>query len=220
MTNARIVELRNALRSARVAYYKGEPTITDSEYDALENELKNLDPHDEFFDEIGTTETSEEIEHVVPMRSLDKRHSGREVFEWASKNPKCTYVAMPKMDGFAIGNRYNPMGEYILSVVRGKGFKGDNVTKIINPDTVPTIKKQLGPRNVVAKLSDGKTIEVRGELIILKSDLIEINKQRALKNLPIFANCRNAAASACHVKDPQDVINRRLKFVGYQIVTF
>lgn len=220
MSNERIVKLRELLRTARVAYYKGEPTLLDNEYDALENELKNLSPNDEFFEEIGTTDTSEEIEHIIPMRSLDKRHTGQEVVDWARKNPKCSYVVMPKMDGFAIGNRYNSVGEYILSVVRGKGFKGDNATKVINPNTVPTIKKQLGPRSIISKLSDGKTIEVRGELIILKKDLIEINSIREKKGQPLFANCRNAAASACHVKNPQDVIDRRLKFMAYNIVTF
>ena len=71
----RIQRLAESVRYHRELYYNhAAPEISDAEFDALWDELKELDPMNEVLHEVGPEPLpgTEKVEHRFPMRSLDK----------------------------------------------------------------------------------------------------------------------------------------------------
>ena len=69
----RIEELQTLILKHKALYYQGIPTISDTEYDHLEEELKNLDPNNFTLKLIGTSlKSGKKIKHATKMLSLDK----------------------------------------------------------------------------------------------------------------------------------------------------
>ena len=52
--SSRINELVSLIKRYQTSYYNGEGEISDAEFDALWDELKNLDPENEILKKIGT----------------------------------------------------------------------------------------------------------------------------------------------------------------------
>jgi DNA ligase (NAD+) len=75
-------------------------------------------------------------------------------------------------------------------------------------------------KNVPHRLKDNTfTDEVRGEVIISKSDFNEINEIRKKQGLDSFANPRNASSVISSGKNPQDIADRRMQFIAYKIMS-
>ena len=54
---ARIAELAKLLRKYKDAYYNGTPLVSDAAYDALEDELRELDPNHAVIASVGAPAT-------------------------------------------------------------------------------------------------------------------------------------------------------------------
>jgi DNA ligase (NAD+) len=67
------------------------------------------------------------------------------------------------------------------------------------------------------KFANGRT-EIRGEIVMYKEDFEALNKQRAKKGLPLFANPRNLAAGTIRQLDPKLVASRPLQFHAYDLL--
>src|SRR5262245_53494670 len=94
----RVAELAALLRKYKDAYYNGEPLVTDAAYDALEDELRALDPNHAVLESIGAplreggkpakgevvTEW-EKARHAIPMGSLNKAVNEAEFRQWAAR---------------------------------------------------------------------------------------------------------------------------------------
>jgi len=52
-TRDRIDELESLLRRYKDAYYDGQPLVSDAAYDALEDELRDLDPGHTLLQTVG-----------------------------------------------------------------------------------------------------------------------------------------------------------------------
>ena len=148
----RIEELEEQIKKWREEYESGNPTVSDQVYDAAELELKELDPDNELFNQVGAdikSSTFEKVVHDIPMLSLGKAYALSEVENWVPENIQSgDGLAMYKMDGFAISLKYELNGaEYVLvqGATRGKGESGENVTENVKqvediPHSIPAIK--------------------------------------------------------------------------------
>jgi len=215
-------ELRTALDEASYLYHVlDSPTISDVEYDALLHELVELEEaHPELVvpdsptQRVGAAPSSEfpPYRHTVPMLSLsnafdegDLRAFDARVRKLAGAEP--AYVCELKIDGLAISLRYED-GALHGGGTRGDGSVGEDVTRNIRTvRAVPLSLRDTPPR----------TLDVRGEIYLTKSEFAKANEVRAAAGLPQYANPRNTAAGALRQLDPKATAERRLSFFAYAI---
>ena len=189
----RASELRRLLTEYQKAYYiTGRPLVSDLEYDGLFDELVLLEKEhpelktpDSPTQRVGSDLSSDfpEVEHTIPVLSLDKAYSDAEILSWTSKTMKNTgenlsFVLEEKLDGFSIVLYYEK-GLLVRAVTRGNGFVGNDVTA-----NVRTI------HSVPLRLSEDVDIAVRGEVFLKKEEFERINSTL----IEPYANPRNLAA--------------------------
>lgn len=211
---ARIQELVDLIDYHDQRYYlEAKPEISDYEYDQLLRELKGLEEEYPQYlvpnsptQRLGDTslEYFEQVNHKVPMLSLDNTYSKEELIEFDNrvkrllKEEKIEYVVELKIDGVGVSLLYQD-GIFTRGATRGNGFVGDDIT--LNLKTI---------HDIPLRLRDKINLEVRGEVFIKKSDLEKLNKKRIKNNEAPFANTRNAAAGTLHLLDSKEVKNRPL----------
>lgn len=217
----RMNELVKLLKQYNYEYYVlDNPTVSDLEYDSLMKELERLEvmypahalpdsPTKKVGDYLKLE--LEEITHVNPMMSLANAFSYQELKEFDDKirrtvNHNVEYTCELKIDGIATTIHYED-GLLVLAATRGNGTVGENITK--NALTINSLPKVL---------TEHTSLEVRGEVYMLKSVFEELNKQRALENKPLFANPRNAAGGSLRQLDANVTKARKLDQFAYTLV--
>ena len=186
-------ELGKLLTEYQRAYYvDGRPLVSDLEYDRLFDELSQIEAEhpetrspDSPTQRVGSDLSSDfpEIQHTIPVLSLDKAYSDTEILSWITKTTKNTgenlsFVLEEKLDGFSIVLYYEK-GLLARAVTRGNGFVGNDVT-----NNVKTIY------SVPLRLNEAIDIAVRGEVFLKKAEFERINATLAEP----YANPRNLAA--------------------------
>jgi DNA ligase (NAD+) len=102
-----IQELLNKIKTANEAYRVGKPIMSDSQYDILVDELKELDPHNDIFTQVGHTITDESRKRKLPieMASMNKVKTMDEISDWCRLkgiNISQNVVITPKYDGLSL----------------------------------------------------------------------------------------------------------------------
>ena len=117
--------IRTRLFEANNAYREGRPFLTDAEFDALEENLRMLNPEDEWFKSgvNDLTPKKRKVRLPYPMMSLDKVKTINAFAAWAQKFPNATFVITPKFDGLSVGRDGD------TSWTRGDGTIGQDCTK-------------------------------------------------------------------------------------------
>lgn len=214
----KIEKLRDEINYHNYRYYVlNDPVISDTDYDILIKELKELEnkypklitptsPTQRIGDElVGGFPT---VTHSVPMLSLENTYSEEELREFDKRiaktllTEKYEYVIELKIDGFAVSLEYRN-GELIRGSTRGNGTVGDEITQ--NLRTINSIPLKLITKD--KKLID---IEVRGEVFMSRTVFDRLNREREKNGKPLFANPRNAAAGSIKNMDPRVVAKRKL----------
>ena len=100
-------ELLAEIKRHNELYRKGEPEITDIEYDALVEKLKVMDPDNEWFKkaEPGIVNTGRKVKLPIPMKSLNKVKNLPDIQAWLSSlsiNENETIIVTPKFDGLSL----------------------------------------------------------------------------------------------------------------------
>ncbi|MCD6123932.1 NAD-dependent DNA ligase LigA [bacterium] len=220
--------LRREIERHNYLYYvKNQPEISDEEYDALMDRLRELEEkYPQFYDpnsptqRVGAPPAKEfaTVRHTVPLLSLDKVTSYEEFMEFQNriwrflgKKVEIDYTATPKLDGLSIAVRYEH-GRFVRGATRGDGFEGEDVTA--NVRTIKSIPMYLMSEEA-AKLP---VLEIRGEVIFHKDDFERLNEELAQKGEKTFANARNAAAGSLRQLDSNITAQRPLKAYFYEIV--
>ncbi len=220
----RLESLRARLHEHNYRYYVlAEPTISDREYDALMQELIDIERQypelvtpDSPTQRVGGAPAKEfaTVVHTVPMLSLANTYSEQELLDFDRRvrsllpHHPVKYVCELKIDGVAVSLHYLN-GILNLGATRGDGVQGDDITN--NLKTIRSI-----PLRIPFRYSSTRSIEVRGEVFIRKSDFTAINTERDLAGEKVFANPRNAAAGTLKLLDPKLVAQRKLDaFVYY-----
>ena len=220
----RIDQLREELHAHNYNYYVlNAPVISDQEFDRLMRELQDLEAkHPEHFDANSPTmrvgsdinKNFVQVEHRYPMLSLGNTYSEAEVTEFyervrKSLNEDFEICCEMKFDGTSISLTYED-GKLVRAVTRGDGTKGDDVT-----DNVKTI------RSVPLVLhGEGypKSFEIRGEILMPWVVFEELNRERELREEPLFANPRNAASGTLKSQNSSVVANRKLDAYLYYLL--
>lgn len=216
---SRIQKLREDIRKHDYLYYvEARPVIPDREYDALLRELEDLETqHPELITPDSPTQrvSGEPISafvtvaHNPPMLSLANTYSREEVEDFDRRVQKGLeglrpqYVCELKYDGVALSLAYEN-GMLIRAATRGDGERGDDVTH-----NVRTI------RSVPLSIEHKAPMQVRGEVYMLNSDFIELNRASLDSGEKPYANPRNTTAGTLKQKDAREVAKRSLRFVAY-----
>ncbi len=225
-TRKKIQELREKINYHNYLYYVlDSPEISDAEYDRLFDELVKLEKKypelvtpDSPTQRIGAPPLAEfkTVRHALPMLSLNKATTEEELSDFHRRvlelsgleESKIEYTAEPKFDGLAIELVYED-GVLKQGSTRGDGYVGEDVT--LNLKTIKTV-----PMRLLAKKSTiPKLLEVRGEVIMTKSELAKLNKEREKNGEPLFANPRNAAAGSVRQLDSKITASRHLTSFVY-----
>ena len=222
----RVEELRETLRYHGRRYYIDDaPEISDAEYDALYNELENLEEtYPELIAPDSPTrrvgdeplEEFEEVEHVVPMLSLSNARKTEDLRDWdvrvrrllgEDEEPQIRYVTELKIDGLAVSLRYEN-GRFVRGATRGNGTVGEDVTQ--NLRTIRSIPEKL----------DGnppEVLEPRGEVYVGLEEFDKLNARREAEDEKPFANPRNLAAGSIRQLDPKVTAKRPLTLFLYGV---
>lgn len=99
--------LADIISKHNAEYRSGNPKISDAEYDALVEKLREIDPNNQWFDTIEpvVVSASRKVKLPIPMKSLNKAKSLVDIKKWADSLglPKDScLVCMPKFDGVSL----------------------------------------------------------------------------------------------------------------------
>ncbi|HEX2735640.1 MAG TPA: NAD-dependent DNA ligase LigA [Polyangiaceae bacterium] len=126
-------DLRNRILKARQAYYYGgQSKLSDAEYDALEDELRERSPEDPILTQVGAPLPADRIltkaTHRIPMGSQNKVNSESEFLAWYTKSAGSGAVqASIKGDG-ASAAAYYEAGRLVQAISRGDGVIGEDIS--------------------------------------------------------------------------------------------
>ncbi|MDB4973577.1 MAG: ligase [Myxococcaceae bacterium] len=198
------------------------PTISDAEYDRLFRELLALEaahpalvtPHSPT-QRVGSAPlgTLPKVKRAVRMYSLDNAYDEADLRAFDERvrsglgaEEDVRYVAEPKLDGASIEVVYEG-GRLMLASTRGDGETGEDVTANIR-----TI------RSLPLTIAHQPRLTLRGEVVIRREDLAQVNELRASRGEELFANPRNAAAGSLRLIDPKLTAERPLRVLFYDTV--
>ena len=198
-----MMDLIQKLNNATEAYDKGEPYMSDREWDDLYFQLEKME------DEAGFTlpnsptqkvifeKVSElkKVEHNHPMLSLAKTKSIEEVENFLGDKP---FIAMPKMDGLTCSLRYVG-GKLVSAETRGDGRMGEVIL-----------------HNILTLKSVPKTIPEEEELIVDGEIICKYNDFEDFKD--DYKNPRNFAAGSIRLLDASECAKRKLTFVAWDVI--
>jgi DNA ligase (NAD+) len=194
MSKKRIAELAKLLKTYKDAYYNDTPLVSDAAYDALEDELRELDPEHDLLKSVGapvrggkskSVQAWEKAQHAIPMLSLNKAVNEDEFRDWVrrcdeeARKGKLAAIAKDlfvteKLDGISIAVTYDK-GVLADALTRGDGQVGERI--------LSNVERMKG---VPKKLAKPVSVTARGEIFLKLSD--------CKKHFPGAANARNQAA--------------------------
>ena len=223
----RILKLHEQINLHSHNYHSlDEPSIEDHEYDALFNELLDLEnkfPQYQYSfspsQRVGgqPLEGFKKIEHLAPMLSLDNAFSDEDMNDFNKRildrllgEEIISFSCEPKLDGIAVNLSYRN-GNLEIATTRGDGKVGEDITHNIR--TINSIPLSL----LSDKSKLPNLIEIRGEVFIEKKDFDLANKKAMKEGTKAFANPRNAAAGSLRQLDPAVAASRPLKFFAHGI---
>ncbi len=219
----KIDNLRAELHRHNYNYYVlNAPVISDKEFDDLMRQLQELEKeHPEFLDENSPTmrvgsdlnKNFTQVAHRYPMLSLGNTYSEAEVTDFydrvkKSLNEDFEICCELKYDGTSISLTYEN-GKLVRAVTRGDGEKGDDVT-----DNVKTIRSIP----LVLHGNYPPSFEIRGEILMPWTVFEELNREKELREEPLFANPRNAASGTLKLQNSSVVASRKLDAYLYYLL--
>ncbi|MFV0532339.1 MAG: NAD-dependent DNA ligase LigA [Cumulibacter sp.] len=219
----RHAELSAEITEHQRRYYEQDaPTVTDAAYDALFQEL--LDIEQTFPDLITDASPSQRVggyasssfasvEHVQRMYSLDNVFNQQELQTWADRVTRtigsdAKYLCELKIDGLAVDLVYEN-GRLTRGATRGDGRVGEDITNNV-----------LAVRNVSARLRGRdipELLEVRGEVYFPVEEFEALNARLVADGKPPYANPRNTAAGSLRQKDSAETAKRNLMLIVHGI---
>ncbi len=205
---------------SKMYYVYDAPEISDFEYDAMFERLKQLEAqYPQYKDKNSPTgrvggevlDKFEKVTHAKPMGSLT------DVFDYEGLRAFCEgvsaviekpiYSVEAKIDGLSVSLSYEK-GRFVSGATRGNGLVGEDVT--VNLRTV---------RSIPMELTSPVDIVVRGEVYMPHSVFYSINEKREAEGAALLANPRNAAAGSLRQLDSAVCAQRGLDIFVFNIQT-
>ena len=202
---SRIEELASLIvHHSHLYYNEANPEISDAEFDELWDELKRSEPDHPQLSRVGVDASpgSVKVNHMFPMRSLDKAISDEEIQHFVAETTahgRC-FIAQPKLDGSALSLEYR-RGKLVRAATRGSGERGEDVTA--NARRIS---------NVPFELEWDGDCHIRGEVVM---PLVTFNEKYA----DVAPNPRNLAAGALRQKhiEKGKAKAEHLEFYAYDV---
>ena len=172
---------------------KGEPTLSDNEYDIVKEYIEQKYSDSSILDEVGAEFEKNKVELPVNMPSMDKIKPTTNALETWVEKYKGPYVLSCKLDGVS-GLYYSKDGERKL-YTRGNGSVGQDVSHLLK---------------FVNGIPDIKDVIVRGEFIISRKTFDDKYSKQ-------FSNARNLVAGIVNSKK----IDKKAKdvdFISYEMI--
>ncbi len=225
----RAARLRQEIQQHSYRYHVlSAPVVSDTEYDALFNELQALEAqHPELVTPDSPTrrvggaasEKFKKVRHPAPILSLSNAFSADEVRAWFERVAKLDdrvretgFVVEPKIDGLTVVLHYEN-GAFVRGATRGDGEVGEEVTP--NLRTVRSLPLRIP---VTGKRKPPKRWVVRGEAVIFTRDVEAMNARLAEAGERTFVNPRNTASGALRQLDPKLTAARPISLLCYAVV--
>lgn len=202
-------------------YVLDNPSVPDSEYDKLTNELIALEKeYPELVTPLSPTQRVggqvlsefQKIRHKRMMLSLANAFSDDDMRDFDRKirdvigGDKVEYMCEMKIDGLAMSLDFVD-GKINYAATRGDGNEGEDVTNnVLTIHSIPT------------RVKDARPFEVRGEVYMPKKSLNDLNAVREANGEQLFANARNAAAGSIRQLDSSIAASRKLDAYWYYLV--
>ena len=185
-------DLIDFLKEASMAYYTGEPFLSDAEFDTLAASVN--------FKDVGYQSQNNRIPHINRMYSLQKVFEN----EHDTKNPLKEYKGKlawtPKLDGAAVSLTYF-RGRLVGALTRGDGKKGLDI--LGNMEHL--VPKEFDFLKIIDPIGTTRPyLQITGEVVAPKT----------------IKNARNYAAGALNLKDYGEFINRDIEFIAYGVQPF
>lgn len=226
----RIGELRRKIRRADRLYFNlGQPELTDSQYDQLLVELRNLEAkHPELVTEDSPTQrvgaplsrgsSFAKASHLIPMLSIESLTSAEQVVEFDKRTrrflelddaEKLVYAVEPKFDGVSANLLYED-GHLRRGLSRGDGAEGEDVTQ--NLKTIRNL-----PLKFAGEGPFPQQLEVRGEVILSRDAFDRLRETTETTTETPFRNARNTVAGSLKLLDPQIASRRGMDFICWGV---
>ncbi len=224
---ARAAALRSQISEHDHRYYVlDDPAIPDASYDALFQELRDLEErHPELISadsptqRVGGAPMPEftPVRHLLPMQSLRKANDEAELQDFDRRvretlsRESADYSAEPKLDGLAVSLLYRD-GVFVQGATRGDGEVGEDVS--VNLRTI---------RRIPLKLRESKrhplppVLEVRGEVFLPLAGFRRWKEDAEARGEKAPVNPRNAAAGSLRQLDSSITARRPLSFTAYSV---
>ncbi len=203
---------------AKAYYVDDNPVASDEEYDKLARECLAFEQRNPELSHPNSPnkrvggmviEGFNKASHLSRMWSQEDVFNTEELENWIKRAKKVEtnldFVCEPKFDGASLNLIYEN-GLLKQAITRGDGSVGEDVTN--NVKTIHSIPLQIQHKEL---------IEIRGEIVIKKSDFEKINQTRLKNDEAPFANPRNAAAGSLRQLDPNITAQRKLFFYPWGI---
>lgn len=191
-------ELENIIIVANKQFHsyieqKGEPTLSDNEYDIVKEYLEQKYIDSSILNEVGAEFEKNKVELPVNMPSMDKIKPTTNALETWIEKYKGPYVLSCKLDGVS-GLYYSKDGQRKL-YTRGNGSVGQDVSHLLK---------------YINGIPDIKDVIVRGEFIISRKTFDDKYSNK-------FSNARNLVAGIVNSKK----IDKKAKdvdFISYEMI--
>ena len=216
-------------------YREGRPEVSDAVFDELWDRYRELAdtlgvaPEERIDARPGAdhTEGFAEVEHRVPMLSLEKLTPNRkdakgapmplseQLSQWVARRREdlelsdgapLPLVIEPKIDGISVSLLYE-RGRLTRAVTRGDGKKGDDITRNVRE-----------ARAVPERLAfERGTMEIRGELYWPRAHFDRYNASLEAHGEERIANPRNGCAGMMKRKEPDGLAEVGITSFLYQV---
>jgi len=219
--------LRQQLNYHGYRYYVlDDPEISDAEYDRMFRELQEIEAA---FSDLTTPDSPtnrvgapplqsfKTVQHAMPMLSLDNAFNTDELREFDARLKRhleteaaLDYVVEPKIDGVAVELVYED-GIFVQGSTRGDGFAGEDIT--LNLKTIKSVPMRL----LEGDVPPPQRLDVRGEVYYSNAAFAQLNKERAARGEPLYANPRNTAAGSLRQLDSAITAQRPLNIFIHSV---
>jgi DNA ligase (NAD+) len=233
-TEERIQQLRKELNYHLYRYHVlDSPVISDAEYDALYQELAELErERPELVAPDSPTQRAgaepldafEKVRHPAPILSLSNAFNAQDLHAWRTRigrllpddGQTLDYVVEPKLDGLSVVLTYRD-GLFVLGATRGNGEVGEDITQ--NLRTLAPLPRRI-PVDPDSSLTAPPYLVVRGEVFFPLDKFEELNAAREAAGEALYMNPRNTAAGSLRQLDPAKTAERPLTLYVYDFIAW
>jgi len=191
--NEKAAALAARLEKYNQAYRRGQPLVSDQEYDALVEELRRLQPGHPFLQRVEPEvfEARRQVRHPVPMLSTEKAYTREQLQRFVARVEKAAhglgivsvlFRVTPKLDGLA------GRDDGRIFATRGNGEVGYEISSAFAKGVVPVGGRGRGLGEIVVLKSyfeahlSADFVHPRNMVVgIVASDVLSAQAQKALQ---------------------------------------